>query len=982
MLQYPRGGNRETMRGYFLIGCFLLLTVGCDAALDGDTSISLNATLINGTVEVPTLVASSVSEEPASRRSFSISPAISDTAASTGVGQIKRLDGTVLSSLSVLQGAIQNASIDCSELDTSKQVVVSVEVNDKKLTQLCDVTLCADGLTIDCGIVNADSTLATQQIYYQLDSKSSPDSPPSNINSEIAAGTLKPLALYKMFTSVLDDSDSAGSTNAASAYKAMQKAFRAALASGSPKLSDINDALDGGAVLTGWQGLDPDLASIDMGIAVGHIQKYIPAVSKTFEDDSMYTKYLASDGWDACAKYFGNQTKDELANNIEVPEIIRGLLKEYADDFNAGNTNAFNTITKKGAARAVGQLAGTCTISDFNIEGTLSSSKFDALEKLINSSSEWDDIAEDKLADLGKSLCNQIKAADSNADVESLQESPASFMGKIFDKPEAYSATTSLGNFDKAFVSYKQNELAFKSGDGCSVDTDCSGAQVCNGFFCLDTCTSNCTVGSVCTANSQCKTNDCSTEGICDCPTDYNCFAGTVFKGPNEACFSNSDCFSGSCLGGLCSDFGSGGTGGGGDTGGSTTGGTTTGGSPSPPTATKLVITTSPENITQSGCSNPYTVQRQSESNAAITSGSTVVSLSDDQGNVAFFSNNTCTTSITSITITEGLSSAQYYLQDAELETFTVTASASGLTAATDSVDVLQTVDNFISALVFPAADSGSFSEPSSLNRSTFNGLVTNLLNGNTTGHSSTLSTLDYQIVFLTTDTVGSKTVVALKETGTTGGGTYLFFLSPTNDMIIEAPHPVHDSNTLPESSYIFQQLAARALLIAGTHRCATDTASSCSGTTTACTESATAYRISDVAHNTNTYFQEAHKAAHDLNSTNVAFSMHGKGASSPAASISNGRTTNSGTAKSNTLADTLETLLATQVDSCNDSDDGNILCGTTNVQGRYSNGSAEPCGTAAGSANDRFMHLEQNATIRSTSSDWVLVKDAIDSTF
>ena len=40
-------------------------------------------------------------------------------------------------------------------------------------------------------------------------------------------------------------------------------------------------------------------------------------------------------------------------------------------------------------------------------------------------------------------------------------------------------------------------------------------------------------------------------------------------------------------------------------------------------------------------------------------------------------------------------------------------------------------------------------------------------------------------------------------------------------------------------------------------------------------------------------------------------------------------------------------------------------LCGTTNVQGRHLNGSAEPCVDAADAASGRFVHLEQSQSLR-----------------
>jgi hypothetical protein len=58
----------------------------------------------------------------------------------------------------------------------------------------------------------------------------------------------------------------------------------------------------------------------------------------------------------------------------------------------------------------------------------------------------------------------------------------------------------------------------------------------------------------------------------------------------------------------------------------------------------------------------------------------------------------------------------------------------------------------------------------------------------------------------------------------------------------------------------------------------------------------------------------------------------------------------------------------AVTVGSCNWPDDAltaQNLCGTTNVQGRLSNGSPESCSTSATTASGLFLHIEQHLNIR-----------------
>ena len=56
-------------------------------------------------------------------------------------------------------------------------------------------------------------------------------------------------------------------------------------------------------------------------------------------------------------------------------------------------------------------------------------------------------------------------------------------------------------------------------------------------------------------------------------------------------------------------------------------------------------------------------------------------------------------------------------------------------------------------------------------------------------------------------------------------------------------------------------------------------------------------------------------------------------------------------------------------------------LCATTNVQGRYTNGSADECTVGTTSLSNRFLHVEQAASLRdmdeSDGYSWGDVRDA-----
>jgi hypothetical protein len=191
----------------------------------------------------------------------------------------------------------------------------------------------------------------------------------------------------------------------------------------------------------------------------------------------------------------------------------------------------------------------------------------------------------------------------------------------------------------------------------------------------------------------------------------------------------------------------------------------------------------------------------------------------------------------------------------------------------------------------------------------------------------------------------------------------------------------------LEEGVFIFKILRAKALFIAGTHRCANSASSSCSGTTNACGTDE-AYRISDVAHSVENFFHEAHKAANDSIALVKFVQLHGYDASAgePAAILSNGSETPVGAfAYVNQLALAIDDSLSGDdfAVSCNNlGDNGLNLCGTNNVQGRYTNGSSDECTTAATGFNGQFLHVEQALILRQDNTGWQLVSDAIDSVF
>jgi hypothetical protein len=190
-----------------------------------------------------------------------------------------------------------------------------------------------------------------------------------------------------------------------------------------------------------------------------------------------------------------------------------------------------------------------------------------------------------------------------------------------------------------------------------------------------------------------------------------------------------------------------------------------------------------------------------------------------------------------------------------------------------------------------------------------------------------------------------------------------------TAPLVLEAPHAYFDLDTLKEGRVLFGALSARALLVSGTHRCANDLASSCSGMTGVCAdEGRQPYRNSDMAHRTGTLFQAVHEAITEQWSQTTVISLHGF--TDTGVSLSDGTT--DPTTEDSTVARMAAALESEFSDAditvCNDYPGATRevrLCGSTNVQGRHLNGSADACTMRASQAGGRFIHMEQSRTIR-----------------
>src|SRR3989339_137743 len=252
-------------------------------------------------------------------------------------------------------------------------------------------------------------------------------------------------------------------------------------------------------------------------------------------------------------------------------------------------------------------------------------------------------------------------------------------------------------------------------------------------------------------------------------------------------------------------------------------------------------------------------------------------------------------------------------------------------------------------------------------------------------------SSFDYQIVRFTdtSDTENTEYIILEKKAASTNfWGIFIFNpVAIRQKLIIQAPHPLHDSNTGKESLIIFKTSGARALFISGTHRCNSSVFTTCSGTTTVCSSTSQSYRISDQAHVVNGTFQKTTEVLLPLIENLIVIQPHGfaKQSSDPDLIMSNGtQLTPSGIdylslLKTNLLnLDNSLTFKIAHIDLA-----WTRLIATTNTQGRLINGSINPSNLNSPSTSGRFLHLEQAfAKLRDSKTNWIKFANAVTMTF
>lgn len=203
------------------------------------------------------------------------------------------------------------------------------------------------------------------------------------------------------------------------------------------------------------------------------------------------------------------------------------------------------------------------------------------------------------------------------------------------------------------------------------------------------------------------------------------------------------------------------------------------------------------------------------------------------------------------------------------------------------------------------------------------------------------------------------------------GWGTLITDPRPLREIIVLAPHPLADARTHLQGVEVFKGVRARAVLVAGTHRAASER-----GGTGACGTS----RASDPTHSVDTMFQptlsEAMELYGQLGRDYVVLQFHGMKETSCAGvdvHLSNG-SPDSVDGKVHELRQALQTLQPEWTVTTAEAATDCPLDGVRNVQVRLLAGVPyeDLCDTTPMPGSPRFVHIEQKRDVRRNAEVWV----------
>jgi len=300
-----------------------------------------------------------------------------------------------------------------------------------------------------------------------------------------------------------------------------------------------------------------------------------------------------------------------------------------------------------------------------------------------------------------------------------------------------------------------------------------------------------------------------------------------------------------------------------------------------------------------------------------------------------------------------------------------------------ESGEIFDKIEGIINSM--PQAGVDNYIEPTSAEMTDWISMLEDLWQGEISTVTTAAALLNYDLIEYTDNDGTVYYILQSMEINGNYWGTYVF--NPNScqtNLIIQSPHPKHDTNTGLQGIHIFETVGASFFMLAGTHRCNSITFSSCNGTTGSCGTPDEAYRISDMAHNTTSIFQASHELIYDINPDPYVIQLHGFGnlPDTPIFILSNTSTISPAVDKLSDFGAELISVEPNWTYGVVHIDPTLPLKGRTNTQGRYTNNSPDPCLMFATSNIGRFFHVEQKFTVRENIDGWDKVATAVDNLF
>lgn len=311
-------------------------------------------------------------------------------------------------------------------------------------------------------------------------------------------------------------------------------------------------------------------------------------------------------------------------------------------------------------------------------------------------------------------------------------------------------------------------------------------------------------------------------------------------------------------------------------------------------------------------------------------------------------------------------------LTHAAARTAAVLALVAGLFAAPVRAGIPQESGDLLDAIEviranMPLPGSEGFEPPSSLELSRWRLVCDAFLDDQPEAVDSLISLYfpSYEIVTFIDEGFEDREYRLLRETTppVRAWGTYVRAVGYGRLIAIEVPHGRYETGTPAEGIDIFRRTGALLFEMNGAHRCANSAYTPCDGTSDVCGTGR--YHVSDMGHATLTAFQLMHEEYTNAHPDGYSFSLHGMSQTNCSdIFLSNGTATGS----NQVLYDMRDGMNGSgDIVACI-AGDGTCACtlhGTTNVQGRYTNGSSQPCYLPASGNNGRFIHAEQLRRVR-----------------